>query len=234
MLDMLSDLTSMAWAAPSTETLSLPEQIAEQISNDIVTGHRAPGSRVQEQEVADRFKVSRGPVREALRILENRGLIQINARKGAQVTKLSAAEVRQIFEIRINLAGLAARLTAENGDAAFIQKFTQGTQHFAKLAEAGGSLDECTAVSYRLNLMLAESSGNPFLRNIALSLALQTLRYARLSFASEKYRQRSARTYKLLGKAIASGDSGSAQQAAEQLTRDARDAAIECLDQKYL
>lgn len=232
MLEILSDLPSLAWATPSTETLSLPEQIAERIGNAIVKGELEPGSRVQEQEVADRFKVSRGPVREALRILEHHGLVQINARKGAQVTKLSAEEVRQIFEIRINLVGLAAKLVAERHDPEFIQKFKLATEHMAKLAKTSGSLDEYVTASYRLNLLMVEASGNSFLRNIIFSLALQTLRYTRLGLSSEKRRQQSAKNYKILALSIIAGDASGAQQAAEQLVRDSRDTAIELLKQQ--
>jgi len=72
-------------------TLSLPEQIASRLSERIVAGTYAPGQRVMEQALAAEFAVSRGPVREALRILERDGLVTILARRGALVTNLSTA-----------------------------------------------------------------------------------------------------------------------------------------------
>jgi DNA-binding GntR family transcriptional regulator len=59
------------------ETWSLAEQIASQLAEMIIKGDYEPGSRVHETAVSSRFKVSRGPVREALRLLEKEGLITI-------------------------------------------------------------------------------------------------------------------------------------------------------------
>ena len=109
-------LAGQAGAAVSSAplTLSLPEQIAARLSERITAGVYAPGRRVMEQEVSDEFSVSRGPVREALRLLEREGLVTILPRRGAQVTQLSIAEVREIFDIRAALNGLRDRQIAES------------------------------------------------------------------------------------------------------------------------
>ena len=67
-----------------------------------------------ETTLAAEFGVSRGPVRDALRLLEKDGLVTILARRGAQVTKLSIQEVREIFDIRVALNGLRDRGIAED------------------------------------------------------------------------------------------------------------------------
>jgi DNA-binding GntR family transcriptional regulator len=76
-------------------TLSLPEQIASRLSERIVSGAYEPGQRIMEQALAQEFAVSRGPVREALRILERDGLVTILPRRGAIVTDLSVDEVKK-------------------------------------------------------------------------------------------------------------------------------------------
>src|SRR5689334_23176589 len=102
-------------AAPDAPlTLSLPEQIAARLSERITADIYAPGRRIMEQEVSAEFGVSRGPVREALRLLEKEGLVTILPRRGAQVTRLSTAEVREIFDIRAALNGLRDRQIAES------------------------------------------------------------------------------------------------------------------------
>ena len=68
-------LTQLRLGAPLTQ--SLPEQIAARLSERIVSGTYTPGQRVMEQAVAEEFEVSRGPVREALRLLEKEGLVMI-------------------------------------------------------------------------------------------------------------------------------------------------------------
>jgi DNA-binding GntR family transcriptional regulator len=226
--------TVYAWSpSPSAQTLSLPEQIAERIGNAIIQGSYEPGARVQEQEVADRFQVSRGPVREALRILERDGLVQIHARRGAQVTQLNVGEVNDLFEVRISLLGLAARLAAERRDPEFMARLRAGAERLAEIAKQGDP-DAYTSAVYRHNLMLAEASGNRFLRNLVFSLAHQTLRYARLGLSTSKRRAQSVRNWRLLAAAVQGKDPKAAQEAAEKLVRDSRDTAVKLLRNEHL
>ena len=86
------------FADQDTPTLTVPEQIAARIGDRIIAGDLAPGSRIVEQELAAEFEVSRGPIRDALRILEREGLVTILARRATVVTQLTTDEVREIFE----------------------------------------------------------------------------------------------------------------------------------------
>ena len=97
---------------PHAPTLSLPEQIAHSIGTAIIGGEYEAGTRILEQEVASRFQVSRGPVREALRRLAADGLIEHWPHRGAVVRRLGEREIRELFLIRIELEALAARLAA--------------------------------------------------------------------------------------------------------------------------
>jgi DNA-binding GntR family transcriptional regulator len=223
-----------AWSpSPSAQTLSLPEQIAERIGNAIIQGHYEPGARIQEQEVADQFQVSRGPVREALRILERDGLVQIHARRGAQVTQLNVGEVNDLFELRISLIGLAARLAAERRDPDFVTRMRAGVERISEIAKSGDA-DTYTNAVYRQNLLLAEGSGNHFLRNMVFSLAHQTLRYARLGLSTPKRRAQSARNWRALLAAVQGNEPKVAQEAAEKLVRDSRDTAVKLLRQEQV
>jgi DNA-binding GntR family transcriptional regulator len=79
-------------------------------------GH-APGARIGEQELADEFSVSRGPIRDALRILEREGLATLLPRRGAIVTELSADELRELLEIRAGLFEMVVRKIAAQPNA---------------------------------------------------------------------------------------------------------------------
>jgi DNA-binding GntR family transcriptional regulator len=220
-----------AWSpSPAAQTLSLPEQIAERVGNTIIRGGYEPGARIQEQELADQFQVSRGPVREALRILERDGLVRIHARRGAQVTQLNVGEVHDLFEVRIALIGLSARLAAERRDPEFIARMRAGVERLAEIAKSNDG-DAYTAAVYRQNIMLAEGSGNPFLRAMVFSLAHQTLRYSRLGLSTPKRRLQSARNWRALAAAVQGNDPKAAQAAAEKLVRDSRDTAVTLLRQ---
>lgn len=224
--------TVYAWSpSPSAQTLSLPEQIAERIGNAIIRGAFEPGARIQEQEVADQFQVSRGPVREALRILERDGLVQIHARRGAQVTQLDVDEVNDLFEIRISLLGLAARLVAERRDPDFIARMRASVERLAEVAKESDT-DAYASAVYRHNLMLAEGSGNRFVHRMVASLSHQTLRYSRLGLSTPKRRAQSLRNWRLLLAAVHGNKPGAAQEAAEKLVRDSRNTAVKMLRQE--
>jgi len=88
------------------------DRIFELVERAIVCGELRPGSRLGEEALAARFGVSRGPLREALRQLEGRGLVVRTAHAGARVVSLTRADLVEIYEIRANLEGLACRLAA--------------------------------------------------------------------------------------------------------------------------
>jgi DNA-binding GntR family transcriptional regulator len=214
-------------------TLSLPEQIAARLSERITAGAYAPGRRVMEQEVSLEFGVSRGPVREALRLLERDGLVTILPRRGAQVTRLSIEEVREIFDIRASLNGLRDRAIAESADRGrVLPVLEEEVATLARLARDPGAGDEYVEAVFRLNHFLNEAGGNRRLRAILASLALQTLRYSRLGLSTPARRLQSVSNWQRLVKAVREGDGREAQRAAEQRVTDSRDAAIAELEQR--
>lgn len=210
-------------------TQSLPEQIAARLSERIVSGAYTPGQRIMEQAVAAEFEVSRGPVREALRLLEKEGLVIILARRGAQVTNPTIAEVNEIFDIRAMLNGLRDRMIAENPQRdRLLPLLEQGIATLAATAaapDAGPYIDTVL----RLNRLLTQAAGNRRLQMILGSLAVQTVRYTRLGLSSPERRQQSVRHWQLLLRAMRDGDGDTAERIARQRVLDSRDAAIEQL-----
>jgi len=92
----------------------LSEDIAESIKTAIIKGKFKPGEKISEGELAESMGISRTPLREAFRKLENEGFIKIIPRKGAVVANLDADEAIDLYEIKSTLEGLAARLAARN------------------------------------------------------------------------------------------------------------------------
>jgi len=82
-----------------------PELIAAALRTEILSGEIPPGWPLRQEELAERFGVSRLPVRDALVRLEGQGLVQVLPNRGAFVVSLSAHEIREIYEIRILLEG---------------------------------------------------------------------------------------------------------------------------------
>ena len=87
--------------------------IVERLREDILAGRLVQGTRLVECNLTARFGVSRGPVREALRRLAAEGLIEHTAHRGAEVRRLSARAIAELFQIRVEMEALAARLAAE-------------------------------------------------------------------------------------------------------------------------
>jgi len=92
----------------------LSEDIADSIKTAIIKGKFKPGEKISEGELAESMGISRTPLREAFRKLENEGFIKIIPRKGAVVADLDAEEAINLYEIKSTLEGLAARLAAAN------------------------------------------------------------------------------------------------------------------------
>ena len=79
----------------------------------IISGEFAPGSRLRERELSHALDVSRVPVREALQQLEAEGFIDTSPRRGATVKQITLRDVNELFDVRLSLEVLAARLAAQ-------------------------------------------------------------------------------------------------------------------------
>ncbi|ENM5766290.1 GntR family transcriptional regulator [Vibrio mimicus] len=100
---------------PSTEKENTKsENLTEYLIEAIVEGELAPGSKISEPELAKRFQVSRGPLREALMRVEGLRLIERIPHIGARVTQLSPTKLVELYAVREALEGMAARLAARN------------------------------------------------------------------------------------------------------------------------
>jgi len=104
----------MMTTKPDNNTKSLRDKIYETIRESIAQGKLQPNERLIENDLANEFKSSRSPIREALRQLESEGLIRSEKNKGYSIAKLSAKDVNEIYSIRIILESYATWLTAES------------------------------------------------------------------------------------------------------------------------
>ncbi len=94
--------------------ITIPEQIAAALRDEIVTGQLAPGTRLRQNEIAQRFGVSTTPVREAFGLLQSDGLVQIDPHRGVTVFLPTIQDLIEHYEIRLALEMLAAEKAAEH------------------------------------------------------------------------------------------------------------------------
>ena len=95
-----------------TDRTTRADRLAEQIADAILEGEYAPGARLDEQRLADRFDVSRTPVREALRRLGASGLIDLRPRRGAVVATMTSGQIVELFVAMGEIEATCARLSA--------------------------------------------------------------------------------------------------------------------------
>ncbi|MGJ7512027.1 GntR family transcriptional regulator [Variovorax sp. GT1P44] len=207
------------------QLMTLPEQIAERIFAAIASGEYAPGDRIREETLAEQFDVSRGPVREALRILEKDSVVRILPNRGAHVTQLSIKEVGDIFEIRRDLVGAMVRRMGDRNDA-LISRIDAEVRELEALADKPGSDDAYLEASIRMGRVLADGSGNERLAEILGSLVRQTRRYSKLGLASEARRKESARIWRAMLESLKAGDTDGAAAAIESLVDRSRLEAV--------
>ena len=193
--------------ADQTEpTLSIPEQIAARVGERILRGDMPPGERIGEQELADSIGVSRGPVREALRILEREGLVTILARRGALVTELSADEVRELMEVRAGLFEMVIRKLHRQPPPDLFALLDAGVARLQALAPLPDKGREYAEAVYRIHILCARRAGNRRLQQMLTGLSLQSLRYSRLGLMSLERRRRSVALWKKAVAALKAGD----------------------------
>ncbi len=98
---------------PSLAPRALYEQVAERLRQQIFSRELEPGSRIDEQKLAEEYGISRTPMREALKVLATEGLVTMQMRRGCHVAEMSADDVRQVYRLLALLESDAAMEVAE-------------------------------------------------------------------------------------------------------------------------
>lgn len=150
-------------AAPSplelVQSNSLPMLVQREVERMILAGELAVGERVNESALASRFRVSRGPVREALRGLEESGLLRQEKNRGVFVREVSVEEADEIYDLREALDDLVGRRLARQFDAA-ARKAIHGLLDDMDRASAQGDAASYHMLNLRFHDSLVEATGN--------------------------------------------------------------------------
>lgn len=107
-----SPFSVVSFPSPDTASRGAEAQAYRFLRDAICSGELQPGERLVTEDMAKRLQMSRMPVREAIRQLAAEGMVRIRPNRGAVVTQLNVDDMREIFEMRSALEGLAARLAA--------------------------------------------------------------------------------------------------------------------------
>ena len=123
-----------------SEAQTLAEKVFSELATAIARGELAPGERLSEQALVTRYGGSRAPIREAIQKLEARNLVVRVPHAGARVVSLSLEELRDIYEVRLELESMACRLAAERMSDAEISALEKLLEEHARSIEADQGL----------------------------------------------------------------------------------------------
>ena len=189
-----------------------PGDIREALEQEIVMGVHEAGARLDEQGLADRFGVSRTPVREAIGHLASSGIVEQIPNQGAFVKRVGLAELVEMFEVMAVLEAMAGRLAARRRDA-------------TGLAELKAALEACDAAARardtdgyyyeneRFHQLIYDLCGNRFLAGEARRLHRRLKTYRRLQLRAGRRLDQSLAEHRQIVAAIAAADGEAAAAA---------------------
>ncbi len=156
----------------------LHEQAAARLRTMLVEGRIAPGAKLNERELAEALRISRTPLREAIKMLASEGLVDLLPNRGAVAAKLSEADVMHSFELLAELEGLAGELAATRiADEA---RTELRAKHFEMLAcHARGDLSGYYRLNALIHAGISAAAANPVLAGTyaKVNARVQSLRF---------------------------------------------------------
>ncbi|WP_180902705.1 GntR family transcriptional regulator [Martelella soudanensis] len=144
---------------------SLTEQVYNRLRGEILSCKLEPGLEISEIELAERFDVSKTPVREALATLRQEGLVRTFPRRGYQITPITFGDMNELFDLRIMLEAGAAELACERITEEELEHLREQARVVYDQAETP-TLDKFIAANTDFHLAIARASGNQRLYDI--------------------------------------------------------------------
>ncbi len=203
---------------------SLAEQVFEQLEQKILTGEYAKGELFTEMYLSKELGVSRTPVREALRRLEQEHLVELST-KGAKIVGISKKDILDMYEVRIRVEGLAARLAAE-----VISE--DGKKELCDLVELQEFYTQKKNVDYIKNVdsefhdALYRHCGSTVFYEILNSLHKKVVKYRKASIQNNDRSFQSVKEHRAICDAIVSGDGVLAEKLTIEHIKNARENII--------
>lgn len=202
---------------------SLTTLVLRELERQIVSGELAAGAKLNEADLAAQLRVSRGPVREAFRALEQSGLVRTEKNRGVFVRELSLAEANDIYEVRAALDGLIGRLAAQRIRP---EQMAQLKDLIKRMQAAGQArdVDAYFPLNIEFHETLARAAGNASLlsnyRRIVNELNLYRRETLKRNAANIPI---STRDHEAIVTAVDKGDAALAEQLLYQHVIDSRE-----------
>ena len=158
------------------EYLPLRDVVFNTLRQAILRGELKPGERLMEIALSQRLGVSRTPVREAIRMLEQEGLVIMIPRKGAQVAEISEKDLKDVLEVRLGLEELAVRIACQRITEEELEELEQAVKEFEE-AMKRDDLGALAAADVKVHEVIYGSTHNKRLVQIISNIREQMYRY---------------------------------------------------------
>lgn len=201
------------------KTISLADQVFEHLENDILSGKYQRGDILTESHLSAELGVSRTPVREALRRLEQEHIIEESG-KGSVVIGINEKDLADIFMIRNNLECLAASLAAENRTDEQLEELKE-TLEFQEFYLSKQNADQIKLMDSRFHETLYKLSGSIILYDTLVPLHKKIQKYRRASVESKSRAVASVEEHRKIYEAIRDKDKISAAEYASRHVENA-------------
>lgn len=156
--------------------LPLRDVVFNTLREAILKGELKPGERLMELQLAAKLGVSRTPIREAIRMLEQEGLAVTVPRKGAEVARMTEKDMEDVLQVRGALDELAVRLATENITPEQLEQLEQARQRFEQ-SLTSGNVKEIAQADVDFHDAIYQATGNARLVNLLNNLREQLYRY---------------------------------------------------------
>jgi len=211
----------------------LRETVCEALRDAIRRGILEPGERLMEVQLAEELGISRTPVREAIRKLEQEGYVIMLPRRGTYVSNVSVHDVKEIFEIRTALESLSIVLATMRIEPEELEKLR------ALLTEIEGhiennDMEKIVATDIKFHGLLYQVSRNERLVAIISNLKEQLARFRTLSMSYPGRLQETLEEHRAMVEAIAAGDVDLARDAAERHMEQAEETLLKAMRKKNI
>ena len=194
------------------QTSSLTSVVQGELERMILSGELAPGAKLTEMALAARLGVSRGPLREAFRMLEEAGLVRTEKNRGVFVRDIPIDEAVEIFDLRAAMDELVGRRLAESIKPAALKE-VRAMVDAMELAVKAKDAHHYHLLNLKFHDRLVELAGNSKLTAIYRKLIKELSLFRRLNLADGWLMPISAGEHRQIVKAIASGDADAAGKA---------------------
>ena len=205
-------------------SISIADQIFEQLEKDILSGRYARGEILSEVSLAKQLGVSRTPVREAIRRLEQENILQETGR-GLLVVGISQEDMMDMYEIRLQIEGLAARRAAVRITDAELSAMreTLDLQRFYVEKGAESNSDQIKNLDSQFHEQLYQSSGSKAFCDTLLSLHKKITKFRRASVSKRSRAMQSIEEHETIYEALAKHDPEAAANAVREHALRARE-----------